>query len=216
MSNRKYSKNLVDGPHQAASRSMLRGVGFETSDFSKPLVGIASTWSKVTPCNMHINELADLVETSIDDSGCKGVLFNTITVSDGISMGTQGMKYSLVSREVIADSIETVVGCLGYDGVVAIGGCDKNMPGALIALARLNRPSILIKVGDDSLEHNYILKNESKISDEFFGDSVILKGALKVDAKLSDVNLSRLQSIKVIYQGCAEGKYCYPKSFKSI
>ena len=147
MSNRKYSKNLVDGLHQAASRSMLRGVGFETSDFSKPLVGIASTWSKVTPCNMHINELADLVETSIDDSGCKGVLFNTITVSDGISMGTQGMKYSLVSREVIADSIETVVGCLGYDGVVAIGGCDKNMPGALIALARLNRPSIFIYGG---------------------------------------------------------------------
>ena len=96
---------------------------------------------------MHINELAGLVETSIDDSGCKGVLFNTITVSDGISMGTQGMKYSLVSREVIADSIETVVGCLGYDGVVAIGGCDKNMPGALIALARLNRPSIFIYGG---------------------------------------------------------------------
>ncbi|MDB4230744.1 dihydroxy-acid dehydratase [Gammaproteobacteria bacterium] len=147
MSNRKFSKDLVDGPHQAASRSMLRGVGFETADFSKPLVGIASTWSKVTPCNMHINELAELVETSIDASGCKGVLFNTITVSDGISMGTQGMKYSLVSREVIADSIETVVGCLGYDGVVAIGGCDKNMPGALIALARLNRPSIFIYGG---------------------------------------------------------------------
>ena len=147
MSNRKFSKNLVDGPHQAASRSMLRGVGFETGDFSKPLVGIASTWSKVTPCNMHINELADLVENSIDASGCKGVLFNTITVSDGISMGTQGMKYSLVSREVIADSIETVVGCLGYDGVVAIGGCDKNMPGALIGLARLNRPSIFIYGG---------------------------------------------------------------------
>ena len=147
MSNRKFSKNLVDGPHQAASRSMLRGVGFETADFSKPLVGIASTWSKVTPCNMHINELADLVEQSIDASDCKGVLFNTITVSDGISMGTQGMKYSLVSREVIADSIETVVGCLGYDGVIAIGGCDKNMPGALIGLARLNRPSIFIYGG---------------------------------------------------------------------
>ena len=147
MPNRKFSKNLVDGPHQAASRSMLRGVGFETADFSKPLVGIASTWSKVTPCNMHINELADLVEKSIDASDCKGVLFNTITVSDGISMGTHGMKYSLVSREVIADSIETVVGCLGYDGVVAIGGCDKNMPGALIGLARLNRPSIFIYGG---------------------------------------------------------------------
>ena len=159
MSNRKYSKNLVDGPHQAASRSMLRGVGFKTSDFSKPLVGIASTWSKVTPCNMHINELANVVESSIDESGCKGVLFNTITVSDGISMGTQGMKYSLVSREVIADSIETVVGCLGYDGVVAIGGCDKNMPGALIALARLNRPSIFIYGGSikpSSMNTDYV------------------------------------------------------------
>ena len=159
MSNRKFSKNLVDGPHQAASRSMLRGVGFETADFSKPLVGIASTWSKVTPCNMHINVLANLVEESIDASDCKGVLFNTITVSDGISMGTQGMKYSLVSREVIADSIETVVGCLGYDGVVAIGGCDKNMPGALIGLARLNRPSIFIYGGSiqpSSLNTDYV------------------------------------------------------------
>ena len=159
MPNRKFSKNLVDGPHQAASRSMLRGVGFETADFSKPLVGIASTWSKVTPCNMHINELANLVEESIDASECKGVLFNTITVSDGISMGTQGMKYSLVSREVIADSIETVVGCLGYDGVVAIGGCDKNMPGALIGLARLNRPSIFIYGGSiqpSSLNTDYV------------------------------------------------------------
>ena len=159
MSNRKFSKNLVDGPHQAASRSMLRGVGFETADFSKPLVGIASTWSKVTPCNMHINELADLVEKSVDDSDCKGVLFNTITVSDGISMGTQGMKYSLVSREVIADSIETVVGCLGYDGVIAVGGCDKNMPGALIGLARLNRPSIFIYGGSirpSSINTDYV------------------------------------------------------------
>jgi dihydroxy-acid dehydratase len=144
MTNRKFSKNLVDGPNQAASRSMLRGVGFTSEDFKKPFVGIASTGAKVTPCNMHINQLADVVEHSIDGSGGKGVLFNTITVSDGISMGTQGMKYSLVSREVIADSIETVVGCLGYDGVIAIGGCDKNMPGCIIGLARLNRPSIFI------------------------------------------------------------------------
>ena len=147
MTNRKFSKDLVDGPNQAASRSMLRGVGFTSEDFKKPFVGIASTGAKVTPCNMHINQLADLVEHSIDDSGGKGVLFNTITVSDGISMGTQGMKYSLVSREVIADSIETVVGCLGYDGVIAIGGCDKNMPGCIIGLARLNRPSIFIYGG---------------------------------------------------------------------
>ena len=147
MTNRKFSKDLVDGSSQAASRSMLRGVGFTSEDFKKPFVGIASTGAKVTPCNMHINQLADVVEHSIDDSGGKGVLFNTITVSDGISMGTQGMKYSLVSREVIADSIETVVGCLGYDGVIAIGGCDKNMPGCIIGLARLNRPSIFIYGG---------------------------------------------------------------------
>ncbi|MAR95105.1 MAG: dihydroxy-acid dehydratase [Gammaproteobacteria bacterium] len=147
MSSRKYSKELVDGPNQAASRSMLRGVGFTTEDFSKPFVGIASTGAKVTPCNMHINELSEVVESSVNSSGGKGVLFNTITVSDGISMGTQGMKYSLISREVIADSIETVVGCLAYDGLIAIGGCDKNMPGCLIGMARLNRPSIFIYGG---------------------------------------------------------------------
>ena len=147
MTNRKYSKELVDGPNQAASRSMLRGVGFTSEDFTKPFVGIASTGAKVTPCNMHINQLSEIVEQSVDSSGGKGVLFNTITVSDGISMGTQGMKYSLVSREVIADSIETVVGCLGYDGVIAVGGCDKNMPGCIIGMARLNRPSIFIYGG---------------------------------------------------------------------
>ena len=145
--NRKYSKDLVDGPNQSASRSMLRGVGFTSEDFKKPLVGIASTGAKVTPCNMHINELAEVVETAVNSADGKGVLFNTITVSDGISMGTQGMKYSLVSREVIADSIETVVGCLGYDGVISIGGCDKNMPGCIIGMARLNRPSIFVYGG---------------------------------------------------------------------
>ena len=147
MTKRKFSKELVDGPNQAASRSMLRGVGFTSEDFTKPFVGIASTGAKVTPCNMHINQLSEVVEKSVDSSGGKGVLFNTITVSDGISMGTQGMKYSLVSREVIADSIETVVGCLGYDGVIAVGGCDKNMPGCIIGMARLNRPSIFIYGG---------------------------------------------------------------------
>ena len=145
--NRKYSKDLVDGPNQSASRSMLRGVGFTSEDFKKPLVGIASTGAKVTPCNMHINELAEVVETAVNSADGKGVLFNTITVSDGISMGTQGMKYSLISREVIADSIETVVGCLGYDGVISIGGCDKNMPGCIIGMARLNRPSIFVYGG---------------------------------------------------------------------
>lgn len=144
---RKFSSPLVDGPEQAASRSMLRAAGFTDSDFSKPQVGVASTWSKVTPCNIHINDLAQLVCDSIDAVELKSVLFNTITISDGISMGTLGMRYSLVSREVIADSIETVVGCQSFDGVVAIGGCDKNMPGCLIGLARLNRPAIFVYGG---------------------------------------------------------------------
>ena len=144
---RKFSSPLVDGPEQAASRSMLRAAGFEDEDFTRPQVGVASTWSMVTPCNMHINDLASLVCESVDENQLKSVLFNTITISDGISMGTLGMRYSLVSREVIADSIETVVGCQSFDGVVAIGGCDKNMPGCLIGLARLNRPSIFVYGG---------------------------------------------------------------------
>jgi dihydroxy-acid dehydratase len=126
---------------------MLHAVGFKNEDFKKPQVGIASTWSMVTPCNMHINRLADDAARGVDQANGKAVIFNTITISDGISMGTEGMKYSLVSREVIADSIETVVGCQGFDGIVAIGGCDKNMPGCMIALARLNRPAIFVYGG---------------------------------------------------------------------
>ncbi len=144
---RKYSKQVVDGYERAPSRSMLYPVGFTKEDFAKPQVGVASTWSMVTPCNMHINDLAKYSEQGVNDAGAKAVIFNTITISDGISMGSEGMKYSLVSREVIADSIETVVGCQGFDGVVAIGGCDKNMPGCIIGLARLNRPSIFVYGG---------------------------------------------------------------------
>jgi dihydroxy-acid dehydratase len=146
-SKRKFSSKVVDGMERAPSRAMLHAVGFEDSDFTKPQIGIASTWSMVTPCNMHINKLADHAAEGVNQNEGKAIVFNTITISDGISMGTQGMKYSLVSREVIADSIETVVGCQGYDGVVAIGGCDKNMPGCLIALARLNRPAIFVYGG---------------------------------------------------------------------
>jgi dihydroxy-acid dehydratase len=126
---------------------MLRAVGFEDADFKRPQVGIASTWSMVTPCNMHINRLADQAAVGADAAQGKAVIFNTITVSDGISMGTEGMKYSLVSREVIADSIETVTACEGFDALVAIGGCDKNMPGCIIALARLNRPAVFVYGG---------------------------------------------------------------------
>ena len=144
---RRHSAPVVDGPGKAASRAMLRAVGFTDADFARPQVGIASTWSNLTPCNSHIDELARHASDGADGAGGKGVIFNTITVSDGIANGTEGMKYSLVSREVIADSIETVAGCEGFDGLVAIGGCDKNMPGCLMGLARLNRPSVFVYGG---------------------------------------------------------------------
>ncbi len=144
---RSFSSLVVDGMERAPSRAMLHAVGFKSEDFKKPQIGIASTWSMVTPCNMHINKLADAAGAGVDQANGKAVIFNTITISDGISMGTEGMKYSLVSREVIADSIETVVGCQGFDGVVAIGGCDKNMPGCMIAISRLNRPAIFVYGG---------------------------------------------------------------------
>ena len=147
MENRDHSKKVVDGNDRAPSRAMLRAVGFTDEDFKKPQVGIASTWAMVTPCNMHINMLAEEAEKGVNKAGGKGIIFNTITISDGISMGTEGMKYSLVSREVIADSIETVSGCEGFDGIVTIGGCDKNMPGCIIGMARLNRPSIFVYGG---------------------------------------------------------------------
>jgi dihydroxy-acid dehydratase len=144
---RRYSRLVVEGVKQTPSRAMLRAVGFVDADFDKPQVGIASTWSNLTPCNMHLDELARLAAGGVEAAGAKAITFNTITVSDGISMGTPGMRYSLVSREVIADSIETVVGAQGFDGVVAIGGCDKNMPGCLMALARLDRPAVFVYGG---------------------------------------------------------------------
>ncbi len=144
---RTFSSLVVDGMERAPSRAMLHAVGFSNEDFKKPQIGIASTWSMVTPCNMHINKLADDAALGVNNANGKAVIFNTITISDGISMGTEGMKYSLVSREVIADSIETVVGCQGFDGIVAIGGCDKNMPGCMIAISRLNRPAIFVYGG---------------------------------------------------------------------
>jgi dihydroxy-acid dehydratase len=144
---RVYSSQITETVERAPSRAMLHAVGFDRKDFKKSQVGIASTWSMVTPCNMHINVLARMAAEGVDNAGGKAVEFGTITISDGISMGTEGMKYSLVSREVIADSIETVAGCEWFDGLIAIGGCDKNMPGCLMAMARLNRPSVFVYGG---------------------------------------------------------------------
>ncbi|NIV18131.1 MAG: dihydroxy-acid dehydratase [Woeseiaceae bacterium] len=144
---RRYSSVVVDGDEQAPSRAMLRGVGFTDEDFQRPQIGIASTWAMTTPCNMHINDLAVEAAKGADAAGGKAVVFNTITISDGISMGTPGMRYSLVSREIIADSIEAVTSGEGFDGLVAIGGCDKNMPACIMAIARMNRPAVFVYGG---------------------------------------------------------------------
>lgn len=144
---RAHSRLVVDGVAQTPARAMLRAVGYVDGDFDKVSVGVATTWSNITPCNVHLDGLALAAASAVDASGGKSRIFNTITVSDGISMGSPGMRYSLVSREVIADSIETVVGAQGFDGVVAIGGCDKNMPGCMMALARLDRPAVFVYGG---------------------------------------------------------------------
>src|SRR2546430_4086197 len=139
---RRHSRRVVDGDTQAPARAMLRAAGFADEDFHRPQIGVASTWANLTPCNMHIGDLAREACAGIDGGGGKSVLFNTITVSDGISMGSPGMRYSLVSREIIADSIEAGIGAEGFDGFVAICGSAKNPPGCAIAHARLNPPSL--------------------------------------------------------------------------
>ncbi|NDI34743.1 dihydroxy-acid dehydratase [Chengkuizengella sediminis] len=141
------SKVISEGANKAPNRAMLRAVGFTDEDFKKPMVGVASTWSEVTPCNMHIDKLAIQAKEGVSQGGGAPLIFNTITVSDGIAMGHEGMFYSLPSREVIADSIETVMGAERLDGVVAIGGCDKNMPGCMIAIGRMNLPAVFVYGG---------------------------------------------------------------------
>jgi dihydroxy-acid dehydratase len=147
MSGNRRSRAITQGVQRSPNRAMLRAVGFADSDFDKPIIGIANAHSNLTPCNVGLNPLAERAEAALAAAGAKGQTFGTITISDGISMGTQGMKYSLVSREVIADSIETVCNGQSMDGVLAIGGCDKNMPGAMIAIARLNIPAIFVYGG---------------------------------------------------------------------
>jgi len=143
----KYSKNVTQDPTQPAAQAMLYGIGFKDEDFKKPIVGIASTGYEGNPCNMHLNDLAKDVKEGVNSNESVGLIFNTIGVSDGISMGTPGMRFSLPSRDIIADSMETVVQGMSYDGLVTVVGCDKNMPGALMAMIRLNRPSILVYGG---------------------------------------------------------------------
>jgi len=196
---RRFSSPVVDGFDRAPSRSMLRAMGFKDGDFKRPQIGIASTWSRVTPCNMHIDQLADQAAAGADAARAKAVVFNTITVSDGISMGTEGMKYSLVSREVIADSIEAVAACQGFDALVAIGGCDKNMPGCLIGLARLNRPSLFV-YGGTILPGRHRGKNVDIIS-------VFEAVGARAQNKISARELSDIERVAIPGPGSCSGMY---------
>jgi dihydroxy-acid dehydratase len=196
---RHWSGPLVAAPERAPSRAMLHAVGFDRSDFEKSQIGVASTWSQVTPCNAHIDQLAIAAAEGVAKAGSKPLIFNTITISDGISMGTQGMKYSLVSREVIADSIETVVGCELFDGVVAIGGCDKNMPGCLIAMARLNRPAVFVYGG--TILPGCFNKRDVDIVSVFEAVGAHAQG------KMSDGDLASLEACAIPGAGSCGGMY---------
>ena len=198
---RPHSAIMLDGPDRAPARAMLYPTGFKTGDFQKPVIGIASTWSNVTPCNMHIDLLAQESERGTNAAGGKAIVFNTITISDGISMGTEGMKYSLVSREVIADSIETVVGCECMDGFVAIGGCDKNMPACVMAMARMNRPSVFVYGG--TILPGCITGDTRKL------DIVSVFEAVGAHAnnKLNDRSLKKIESCAIPGPGSCGGMY---------
>ncbi len=198
---RPHSAVMLDGPDRAPSRAMLYPTGFKAGDFGKPIVGVASTWSNVTPCNMHIDLLAQEAERGANKAGGKAIIFNTITISDGISMGTEGMKYSLVSREVIADSIETVVGCECMDGFVAIGGCDKNMPACVMAMARMNRPSVFVYGG--TILPGCINGDTRKLDIVSVFEAV---GAHAND-KLTDKGLQKIESCAIPGPGSCGGMY---------
>jgi dihydroxy-acid dehydratase len=200
---RPYSSKVVDGDDRAPSRAMLYAVGFEKEDFEKPQVAIASLWSDVTPCNMHLDKLAVEAGKGADAAGGKSLTFGSITVSDGISMGTEGMKYSLVSREVIADSIETVVAAEGMDGLVAVGGCDKNMPGCMIAIARLNRPAVFI-YGGTILPGCASIKGEKKDLDVVSVFEAVGKHAA---GEFNDNELEAVESCAIPGAGSCGGMY---------
>lgn len=200
---RPYSSKVVDGDDRAPSRAMLYAVGFEKEDFEKPQVAIASLWSEVTPCNIHLDKLAAEAAKGANAAGGKALTFGSITVSDGISMGTEGMKYSLVSREVIADSIETVVGAEGMDGLVAVGGCDKNMPGCMIAISRLNRPAVFI-YGGTILPGCAMVKGEKKDLDVVSVFEAVGKHA---GGEFNDSELHTVESCAIPGAGSCGGMY---------
>src|SRR5213080_2703795 len=180
------SRALVDGAHRAGARAMLRACGLQDSDFKKPLIGVANTWIEIGPCNYHLRELAAHVKAGIRQAGGTPMEFNTVSISDGITMNTEGMKTSLVSREVIADSIELVVRGNGFDGLVVLVGCDKTIPAAAMALARLNVPGLILYGG--SIAPGSWHGHEVTIQDVFEAVGAHAAG------RVSDADLASLES----------------------
>lgn len=202
---RLHSSTVVDGHDRAPARSMLRAVGFDDDDFKKPQVAVASSPSDLTPCNMHLGELASHASNGINAAGGKAINFSTITVSDGISMGTKGMRYSLVSRDVIADSIETTVAAEGFDGLVAIGGCDKNMPGCMIAIARLNRPAVFVYGG--TILPGFLPKDTEEQCDAMDIVSVFEAVGKHAKGELTDEELKEVEKYAIPGAGSCGGMY---------
>ena len=202
---RLHSSTVVDGDDRAAARAMLRAVGFTDEDFQKPQVAVVGSPSDLTPCNMHLGNLAVHATEGVNDAGGKAINFSTITVSDGISMGTKGMRYSLVSRDVIADSIETTVAAEGIDGMVAIGGCDKNMPGCMIAIARLNRPAVFVYGG--TILPGFQPKDEKEQCNPMDIVSVFEAIGRHAKGELSDSELREVEKYAIPGPGSCGGMY---------
>ena len=202
---RLHSSTVVDGDDRAAARAMLRAVGFTDEDFQKPQVAVVGSPSDLTPCNMHLGDLAVHATDGVNDAGGKAINFSTITVSDGISMGTKGMRYSLVSRDVIADSIETTVAAEGIDGMVAIGGCDKNMPGCMIAIARLNRPAVFVYGG--TILPGFQPKDEKEQCNPMDIVSVFEAIGKHAKGELSDSELREVEKYAIPGPGSCGGMY---------
>src|SRR5437868_9506317 len=195
MSHNCRSKTITQGVERAPNRAMLRAVGFADGDFDKPIIGVANGYSTITPCNAGLNDLTARAVNALRQAGTMPQVFGTITVSDGISMGTEGMKYSLVSREVIADSIETVCQAQSVDGLLAVGGCDKNMPGAMIAIARLNVPSIFVYGGTIKAGH-------------YNGQDLTIVSAFEAVGQYSAQRISERELLEVERRACPGAGSC--------
>src|ERR1700736_282825 len=201
---KQHSVVLTEGPSRAAARSYLRGVGFSKEDLHKPIIGVANTWTEIGPCNFHLRDVAAAVKQGIRDAGGTPMEFNTITISDGITMGTEGMKASLISREVIADSIELVARGNLFDGIVCIAGCDKNMPGTIMAMARLDIPGIMLYGG--SIAPGKLAQPDGTIKDLTILNVFEGMGAHSA-GKINDAELEALETAACPGPGACGGQF---------